>query len=83
MMEYLQQIGVQRKHINGLLLWKPILFNNDVEKELGPIGDYLKNINASTDDINKIVTSFPWLFCYDLEQYPQYCILKVWELRQA
>jgi hypothetical protein len=38
-----------------------------VEKDLGPIGDYLKNINVSTYDINMIVTSFAWLFCYDLE----------------
>jgi len=66
-MEYLQHIGVQRKHIGSLLVWKPILFNNDVEKDLGPISDHLKNINVSTNDIDKIMTSFPWLSCYDLE----------------
>jgi len=39
-----------------------------VEKDLGAIGDYFKSINTSTNDIDKIVISFPWLFCYDLEQ---------------
>jgi hypothetical protein len=35
---------------------------------LGPIGDYLKSINANIDYIDKIVILFPWLFWYDLEQ---------------
>jgi hypothetical protein len=65
--EYLQQIGVQRKHIGGFLVRRPILFDSDVEKDLGSIGDYLKSINVSTNDIDKIVISFPWLFCYDFE----------------
>jgi hypothetical protein len=66
-MEYFHYIRIQRKHISGFLVWKPILSDSDVEKDLGSIGDYLKSINASTNDIDKIVISFPWLFCYDFE----------------
>jgi hypothetical protein len=46
-----------------------------MEKDLGLIGDYLKNINANTYDIDKIVILFPCLFCYDLEQDFQPTIL--------
>jgi hypothetical protein len=41
-----------------IVMWKRILVQ---------IGDYLKSINVSTNDIDKIVISFPWLFCYDFE----------------
>ncbi len=35
LVEYLQQIGVQRKHIGGFLVRRPILFDSDVEKDFG------------------------------------------------
>lgn len=47
---------------------RPVLINSDTEKDLLPVIDYLKSLNATADDIDKIITSFPGLFCYDLEK---------------
>lgn len=45
------ELSARKEHIDIVLIRRPLLLDNDVEKDLLPIGNYLKSLNTNPDEM--------------------------------